>query len=47
MADISVFSAQVHSTYPCNAVHFIFMITSVLQWYQSLYFPTNAHNVKT
>ena len=25
----------------------IFMITTVHQWYQSLYYPTNAHNVKT
>jgi len=23
------------------------MITTVYQWYQSLYYPTNAHNVKT
>jgi len=26
---------------------YIFMITNVHHWYLSLYYPTNAHNVKT
>jgi len=29
-----------------NLLTIIFMVITVHQWYQSLYFPTNAHNVK-